>query len=90
MYIKNFIQPWSIQLLFYPYIINVCVSACRIIHLPRNFYFEMNIMVAMAETVDPGDSFTSNSYSVMRLGASWDLKFEESLALTHTMNSKFL
>lgn len=35
-------------------------------------------MVAMAETVDPGDSFTSNSYSVMRLGASWDLKFEES------------
>lgn len=49
----------------------------------------MNIMVAMAETVDPGDSFTSNSYSVMRLGASWDLKFEESLALTLTMNSNF-
>lgn len=49
----------------------------------------MNIMVAMAETVDPGDSFTSNSYSVMRLGASWDLKFEESSALTHAMNSKF-
>lgn len=53
----------------------------------------MNIMVAMTETVDPGDSLPSNSYSVMRLGASWDLKlskfFEESLALTQNMNSKF-
>lgn len=50
-------------------------------------------MVTMAETVDPGDSFPSNSYSVMRLGTSWDLKLchflKEPFALTQTMNSQF-
>lgn len=71
------------------YIINVCASVFRIIYLFRNFYFEMNIMVVMVEIVDFGDFFISNSYFVMRLGVSWDLKFEELLVLIYIMNLKF-
>lgn len=50
----------------------------------------MNIMVVMVEIVDFGDVFISNSYFVMRLGVSWDLKFEELLVLIYIMNLKFL
>lgn len=49
----------------------------------------MNIMVVMVEIVDFGDFFISNSYFVMRLGVSWDLKFEELLILIYIMNLKF-